>query len=210
MVPDDFLLAIGSRVESSMRMSPRERRLAADYRSISQLLSESTILQADAKGNPPQHYRFRFHGWGVGLDTRGDIVAFETHEVVVELGAAYPRLMPSLIWQSPIFHPNISSNGIVCLGGYGTHWVPSLTLSELCTMLWDIIRYKNFNNDSPYNREAANWARTQTQFGFPLDLRPLRNRVNGQIRHVSSPNRSDSVDDTVVQQRPPAEIIFLD
>ena len=206
----DLLIANGSRVESSMRMSPRERRLAADYRSISQLLSESTILQADAKGNPPQHYRFRFHGWGVGLDARGNVVALETHEVIIELGAAYPRLMPTLIWQTPIFHPNISSNGIVCLGGYGTHWVPSLTLSELCTMLWDMIRYKNYNNDSPYNREAALWARTQTQFGFPLDLRPLRNRVAGQLPRASALNQGNSVEDTAVQKRPPAEIVFLD
>ena len=206
----DFSNANGSRVESSMRMSPRERRLAADYRSISQLLSESTILQADAKGNPPQHYRFRFHGWGVGLDTRGNVVALETHEVIIELGAAYPRLMPTLIWQTPIFHPNISSNGIVCLGGYGTHWVPSLTLSELCTMLWDMIRYKNFNNDSPYNREAALWARTQTQFGFPLDLRPLRNRVAGQLPRASTLNQGNLVDETAVPRRTPPEIVFLD
>ena len=163
-----------------MRLSPRDRRLAADYRSIAQLLAESTILQADARGTPPQQYRFRFQGWGIGLNSQGEIAPRDEHEVVVELGAAYPRMMPTLTWRTPIFHPNISANGIVCLGGYGTHWVPSLTLSELCTMLWDIIRYKNFNIESPYNRDAAEWARTQTNYEFPLDPRPLRNAV-GQV-----------------------------
>ena len=85
--------------------------------------------------------------------------------------------MPELTWMSPIFHPNISASGVVCLGGYGTHWVPSLSLDELCEMLWDMIRYRNYDVDSPYNREAALWARTQTQYFLPVDDRPIRDRV---------------------------------
>ena len=85
--------------------------------------------------------------------------------------------MPDLAWKTPIFHPNISGSGIVCLGGYGTHWVPSLNLDELCTMLWDMIRYQNYDVESPYNREAANWARIQTDISLPIDTRPIRDRV---------------------------------
>ena len=102
------------------------------------------------------------------------------HEIIVELGAAYPRMIPNLQWKTPVFHPNISANGVVCLGGYGTHWVPSLTLDELCIMLWDMIRYKNFDTESPYNRDAAFWAKQQNQFVLPLDRRPLRDKVSGQ------------------------------
>ena len=63
---------------------------------------------------------------------------------------------------------------MVCLGGYGTHWVPSLHLDELCGMLWDMARYHNYDIRSPYNREAALWAANQSTFLFPLDPRPLR------------------------------------
>ena len=63
---------------------------------------------------------------------------------------------------------------MVCLGGYGTHWVPSLNLDELCGMLWDMARYHNYDIRSPYNREAALWVANQTTFRFPLDARPLR------------------------------------
>lgn len=160
-----------------MRSSPRDRRLDADYQSITSLLSDSSIMTAEAQGRPPTQYRFRFYGWGLKLNSRGVIELTHDHEVTVELGAAYPRMMPTLAWRTPIFHPNISANGIVCLGGYGTHWVPSLSLSELCCMLWDIIRYQNFDPDSPYNREAAAWVRSQTEFRLPLDPRPLRNLV---------------------------------
>ncbi len=108
----------------------------------------------------------------------GKVSLSNHHEVLVELGAAYPRMVPNLAWQTPIFHPNISNNGVVCLGGYGTHWVPSLTLSEMCTMLWDMIRYKNFDTESPYNREAAMWAKLQNELAFPLDRRSVRDRIS--------------------------------
>ena len=95
-------------------------------------------------------------------------------------------MVPNLLWQTPIFHPNISNNGVVCLGGYGTHWVPSLTLDEMSTMLWDMIRYENFDIQSPYNREAALWARDQRQFKFPLDNRDIRDRINSPVTELRS------------------------
>ncbi len=125
-----------------------------------------------------------FTGPGTWKTERRTVAIRERHEIVVELGAAYPRLMPGLSWQTPVFHPNISSSGIVCLGGYGTNWVPSLRLDELCNMLWDMIRYENFDVMSPYNREAALWARDQRDFKLPLDDRALRNRVAGDADEV--------------------------
>ena len=47
-------------------------------------------------------------------------------------------------------------------------------------MLWDMIRYKNFDSDSPYNREAAAWTQSQTYFEFPIDTRSIRDRVSCQ------------------------------
>ena len=163
-----------------MRKSPRERRLNSDFRSVQQLQEQSTIFSLQATGNPPQKYRLVFKGAGFQRDRNGVITVSQHHEVLVELGAAYPRMIPNLAWQTPIFHPNISNNGVVCLGGYGTHWVPSLTLSEMCTMLWDMIRYKNFDSDSPYNREAAMWAKVQNDFQFPIDQRSIRDRLGAQ------------------------------
>ena len=163
-----------------MRKFPRERRLNSDFRSVQQLQEQSTIFSFQATGNPPQKYRLVFKGAGFQRDRNGVITVSQHHEVLVELGAAYPRMIPNLAWQTPIFHPNISNNGVVCLGGYGTHWVPSLTLSEMCTMLWDMIRYKNFDSDSPYNREAAMWAKVQNDFQFPIDQRSIRDRLGAQ------------------------------
>lgn len=162
-----------------MRLSPRIRRLNSDFRAIEQLRSESTIIDFDFSGSPPSKYRVTFRGQGFwrGSD-ESDAVVRHIHEVTIDLNAAYPRMMPELTWQTPIFHPNISASGVVCLGGYGTHWVPSVKLDELCIMLWDMIRYKNYDVESPYNREAAIWAKNATE-RFPIDSRPLRDRISG-------------------------------
>ncbi len=169
-----------------MRKSPRQRRLEADFRSVEKLDAESSIFSFQASGDPPTRYRLQFDGPGISRDSYGKIQITAKHEVIVELGASYPRMVPNLLWQTPIFHPNISNNGVVCLGGYGTHWVPSLTLDEMSTMLWDMIRYENFDIQSPYNRDAALWARDQKKFSFPLDDRNIRNRVNNPGANVHS------------------------
>lgn len=161
-----------------MRESPRTRRLRSDLRAISELKAESTILDFELRGNPPEWYLLRFHGLGLwrpeGKDT---VLVRNVHEVSLGLGASYPRMMPELSWKTPIFHPNISGSGVVCLGGYGTYWVPSVNLDELCHMLWDMIRYQNFDVNSPYNREAAAWAKGQRDVHLPVDPRPLRDRT---------------------------------
>ena len=170
-----------------MRKSPRDRRLNSDFQSVQELQEQSTIFSFHASGNPPQKYRLIFKGAGLQRDRHGTITISEHHEVLVELGAAYPRMVPNLAWQTPTFHPNISNNGVVCLGGYGTHWVPSLTLSEMCTMLWDMIRYKNFDSESPYNREAAHWAKIQTDFQLPLDGRSIRDQISNPEKAAEPP-----------------------
>ena len=217
-----------------MRKSPRDRRLNSDFQSVQILTEESSIFSFHGRGDPPQKYRLIFEGAGFQRHKSGTISVSNRHEVLVELGAAYPRMVPNLAWQTPVFHPNISNNGVVCLGGYGTHWVPSLTLSEMCTMLWDMIRYKNFDTESPYNREAALWAKMQTDFGFPIDKRSIRDRITGEKPGFSSQpevhvtrvtesthqSRASHVTDDGIEiietgveivQRPPNDgIVFLD
>jgi len=122
---------------------------------------------------------------------RGKIRILETHRVEIKLGASYPRTMPEIRWITPIYHPNISEIGMVCLGGYGTHWVPSVQLDELCIMLWDMVRYHNYDIRSPYNRDAALWVASQATFLFPTDGRPLRDlrAALGRIPPPSTPER---------------------
>ncbi|MBM3998386.1 MAG: ubiquitin-conjugating enzyme E2 [Planctomycetes bacterium] len=186
-----------------MRESPRTRRLRSDFQAMRQLALESTILEFSyrvvADNEPPEAYLLRFRGVGLARDERsGEVVERNDHEVSVELGASYPRLMPELVWKTPVFHPNISANGVVCLGGYSTHWVPSLRLVELCRMLWDMIRYANFDEESPYNREAAIWIRRWNRHRLPLDDRPLRDLFQGTP--PSPAERSECIPDRPIER----------
>jgi ubiquitin-protein ligase len=171
-----------------MRESPRLRRLRSDRRTLEQLQSESTIFAFEALGDPAETYRLHFRGRGLFRESHGNTVQVrDQHEVHLHLGAGYPRMMPDLLWKSPIFHPNIAAGGHVCLGGYGSHWVPGVGLDELCCMLWDMLRYQNYDITSPYNREAALWARDQKQYRLPIDPRPLRDRLAGYAPRLDAP-----------------------
>jgi ubiquitin-protein ligase len=159
----------------NMHPSPRIRRLHNDLTALERLRSESSIFRFTAVGDPPQQYQIWFQGKSLWRE-RSKVKPLDAHRVEIKLGTSYPRTVPELRWLTPIFHPNISEIGMVCLGGYGTHWVPSIQLDDLCIMLWDMARYHNYDIRSPYNREAALWVAGQTAFRFPVDDRPLRDK----------------------------------
>jgi ubiquitin-protein ligase len=165
--------------------SPQLRRLRSDLAALERLRSESSVFDFRAFGKPVQRYLVEFRGKSLARD-RGKVVVRDFHEVEIKLGASYPRTMPELRWLTPIYHPNISEIGLICLGGYGTHWVPSLHLDELCSMLWDMARYHNYDIRSPYNREAALWAANQASFTYPTDSRPLRD-IRAAMGRVEEP-----------------------
>jgi ubiquitin-protein ligase len=158
-----------------MHESPRLRRLRNDLAALERLRDESSVLRFRASGRPAQQYLIEFRGKSLARHRdRGKVTIADHHQVEIKLGASYPRTMPEIRWLTPIYHPNISEIGLVCLGGYGTHWVPSLNLDELVGMLWDMARYHNYDVRSPYNRDAALWVANQAVFTFPVDARPLR------------------------------------
>lgn len=170
-----------------MHDSPRLRRLRNDLAALERLRAESTVFDFRTQGEPPHHYRINFRGKGLQRE-HGKVKVVAAHQIEIKLGSSYPRSMPEIRWLTPVYHPNISEIGMVCLGGYGTHWVPSVQLDELCTMLWDMARYHNYDVRSPYNRDAALWAGNQTSVPFPTDPRPLRDirEARGRIEMVAA------------------------
>ncbi|QGJ69362.1 Ubiquitin--protein ligase [Planctomycetales bacterium 10988] len=175
-----------------MRETPRLRRLRSDARGLAEIQSNSSIFQFEGRGNPPDKYTLTFLGKGLARpkQEKSPIIVKE-HQLTVRLGTQYPRQGPELRWITPIFHPNIATNGAVCLGGYTKHWVPSLGLADLCLMLWDMIRYANYDVSSPYNRVAAHWATTQSRTAFPVDSRPLRDLFQREEGTTSKPPTSE-------------------
>ncbi len=166
------------------------RRLRNDLAALERLQSESSVFRFKAHGKPAQHFLIQLAGKSL-YRLRGQVLSHDDHKVEIKLGASYPRTIPEIRWITPIYHPNISEIGMVCLGGYGTHWVPSVQLDELCNMLWDMARYHNYDIRSPYNRDAALWVASQTKFLFPTDPRPLRD-LRAALGRVDSAPESAS------------------
>jgi hypothetical protein len=187
-----------------MHRSPRQLRLAHDLQTLQSLRCDSELFDFATEGpvvqGLPEFYRLKFSGKGLCLQTRllrsNRVVECLQHEVLIHLVAAYPRSAPHLKWLTPIFHPNIATTGAVCLGGFGTHWSPGIQIDRLCEMLWDMCRWKNFDVQSPYNREAAQWAAAQARHLFPVDPRPLRlgHQPNAALAHSVFPTHMQSSD----------------
>jgi ubiquitin-protein ligase len=209
--------------------TPRGRRLISDYEALSNLASETSALtfEISARGENgiPESYIVTLYGPSLErIDTLFEysIRVRENHQMLISFGPQYPRLMPQIQWLTPIFHPNISLGGSVCLGGYSTHWVPSLKLDQLCEMLWDMICFRNFNLESPFNRDAAIWMQQQKTFHFPLESRPLRQMRNSQSellcndpipRTLESPQRQFTEAPSLKthsSSKPDTEIVFFD
>jgi ubiquitin-protein ligase len=187
--------------------SPRLRRLRSDLASLDRLREESSVFAFRGNGKPPQQYYITFLGKSLARD-KGKVVVRDRHDIEIKLGAGYPRTMPEIRWLTPIYHPNISEIGMVCLGAYGTHWVPSLALDELCVMLWDMARYQNYDIRSPYNREAAQWSANQTTFRFPIDARPLRDS-RAALGRIEPPHPHPEADSTGKKMPEPGESVTI-
>ncbi len=70
------------------------------------------------------------------------------------------------------WHPNFApfAPGPVC-----THIEPGTPLVDLLYHLYDLWTWGNyFTGDDGVNREASAWLRQQSEYRFPLELRPLK------------------------------------
>lgn len=189
--------------------TPRTMRLERDLADMKNLKNESTILDFEASGHDPgapEEYLVTFHGKTLLPADKGAKVSDRPQQARISLSGEYPRRQPSLQWQTPILHPNIwGSLGsmTVCLGNFQSQWTPYLRLVDMVEILWDMARLAILN---PYSAgtvggdDYETWAKLRQQFDFPVDRRPLRDKVLG-------PNDGSSI---IRPDSPSDEVILLD
>lgn len=176
--------------------TPRTLRLEQDYRDMQAVRAQSTILEFTTEEDPPDRYHIVFRGKTLGP---GPEIVHE-QRVDIRLGTDYPRSRPDVRWMTPILHPNISG-GQVCMGNFGTYWTQNTALGVVVEVLWDMARLKILNPYHAYDRDERRWEELDKQFKFPVDPRPLRDKVlsRDEPSSVLNPEVSD-----------PGDIVILD
>jgi ubiquitin-protein ligase len=157
--------------------TPWTIRMAREEAGLRELESQSTIFKlVSAEGDPATKFRFGFHGKTlVPADSGNGVQLGDYQEVDVRTGPDFPRQAPGVQWKTPIVHPNISG-GSVCFGNFAAAWTPNYTLADLAEILWDYARLAILNPSHAYNRSLP-WDELRRKLDFPVDRRPLRDKV---------------------------------
>ena len=74
--------------------------------------------------------------------------------VTITLGDKYPRVPPRAVMNTPIFHPNICSNGAICVACLRRSWNQTVTIHQLLEEIVHALRHPN--PDDELSLEAAN------------------------------------------------------
>lgn len=140
------------REEALVRVARQVRKYAASHKGF-QVMANSDRAPTEYEFDffmpsfapPPQHSK--------------DPVQISRHQVYLFLPADFPIKAPEAYWQTPIFHPNIHRrSGKVCLGALGEQYRPGIDFGDVCQMLIDIAGYRNYAVTEGYDREAVEWA----------------------------------------------------
>lgn len=144
-------------------MSPRMRRLAADWDAVRTAFSGSPVVTVEPLGPAPaDKYKVTFKLKGLAL--QGDQpMQSRLHECEIHLPAGYPREQPLVLPLTPIFHPNVTDR--YCISD---NWTAGESLMDVITRLADIIQYRSYNTKSPLNGRAAHWVDQQDPSVFPI------------------------------------------
>ena len=153
------------------------KRLAQEYNWLKELAAKSDLIDVEpTEGNPPTKYRVTFKCKGMMLHPisgKPTLTANHMMEIYLPAGIpGYPNEAPYVLCLTPHFHPNISSeNNMVCVG-IERDWESSLDIAWLVTHLADMITYRVYGFEKPYNQKAVKWTKVN-KTKLPLDNRPL-------------------------------------
>jgi len=155
-------------------MSIRDRRLESDYQGLLRLcVSNKNIKLLDYIPEPRKYIIQISNVAGVESINSDDSPVYRTQHIleISNFTLKYPEPVqegiPTVNFQTPIFHPNVFSSGLTCI--YGNHMTENQPVNLLLLRLITMIQYVNTDFGSPANSSALNWHERNKHKGwFPL------------------------------------------
>ena len=142
--------------EGKKKMNHSKQILLKEYRGLIDLEENSNGMIDFRVSNDYRKYTISVKGVETIVGTiRENIVKSDYHVFTIDLPPKYPLQSPIIRFNSPIFHPNWSSDGKV---DYGVWWRSGdKKLSIIVTNIIDMMTFNIIDTHSPLNQNANEW-----------------------------------------------------
>lgn len=160
----------------------RDIRLQSDYDHVRDLAVHSggTLVVEKTLGEPPDRYTVVYKCRTIERLERGKPIFRTTSRVEIVLPAKYPApfAAPKVRMLTPVWHPHVYKNLVVCMGD----WTTSEYLDAFVLRLGALLQFEKefFDIRDPANEEAIDWARRNLLL-FPTDTCTFRNDPSPRI-----------------------------
>lgn len=171
---ENEVLCLTHRLRPGAEVGDLDQRLAEECRLVKEMASKSDLVEVEAvEGNPPRRYRVTLKCKGLMLhpvNKKPCLTARHVLDIYLPAGQpGYPNEKPIVRCLTPNFHPNISpDNNLVCIG----KWDSSLDIAWLINHIADMVTYRIYDFNEPFNLEAVKWAQ-ENENKLPVDTRSL-------------------------------------
>ncbi|KRZ16242.1 Ubiquitin-conjugating enzyme E2 1, partial [Trichinella pseudospiralis] len=132
------------------RMSQAERRLLRDFKR----LSTQSVYGLSASPSPKSIFDWE----AIVFGPPGTPYEDGTFKLELKFTEDYPNRPPQVRFVSRIFHPNVYSDGIVCMDILQNRWSPTYDVLAILTCIQSLLNEPNPH--SPANPVAANLFQT--------------------------------------------------
>lgn len=112
---------------------------------LRRLTKELTDMQKEKLDNvfaePSGDNKFHWNGWIKGPE--GSNYEGGTFNLSIEFPPDYPFKPPKVIFTTPIYHPNVDEQGVVCLDILKDNWSAALTMVKVLLSLSSVLTDPN-------------------------------------------------------------------
>jgi len=153
-------------------MSIRDERLLNDYRALQKLcaFNEPIKIQMLEGSRPPEHYQLQLSNCKSVESLSNGTPKYRTNHILeissFPLDYPDPGKLPTVKLITPIFHPNVFSDGRFCFRGSELESM-SHPLDALMKRVIGMIQYDNLRFGVPANTQSHDWANRNTHL-FPF------------------------------------------